>query len=195
MTLEEKIAYMQASTMEDARANNSAMIESYRSALEKLFNDHKSEAQLLSQTQIKSETVNAKQQLNQTSAKAHLDLKREESRLTQTLKDNIFKEVRALTLEYMKTPEYETYLIECIKGVIKIAGSEEKTIFINPADVHLKASLEAKTGVTLNVSDSDFFGGIRTVIPARNILVDDSFETKLWNEYNEFLFTGGDSVE
>lgn len=195
MTLEEKIAYMQASTMEDARANNSAMVESYRNALEKLFNDHKSEAMLLSQTQIKSETVNARQQLNQTSAKAHLDLKREESRLTQTLKDNIFKEVRRLTLEYMKTPEYEAYLVECIQGVIKIAGKDDKTIFLNPADAHLKASLEAKTGVTLNINDKDFFGGIRTVIPARNILVDDSFETKLWNEYNEFLFTGGDSVE
>ncbi|MBP3384577.1 MAG: hypothetical protein J6M22_03825, partial [Firmicutes bacterium] len=104
-------------------------------------------------------------------------------------------EVKALALEYMKTPEYEAYLVECIQGVIKIAGSDEKTIFINPSDVHLKASLEAATGESLTVNESDFFGGIRTVIPARNILVDDSFETKLWNEYNEFLFSGGDGVE
>ncbi|MBO5461444.1 MAG: V-type ATP synthase subunit E [Ruminococcus sp.] len=194
MTLEEKIAYMQASVMEDARANNSSIVSSYRDALEKLFNDHKSESLLLSKTQIKSETVNARQQLNQASSKAHLDLKREESRLTQTLKDNIFKEVKALALEYMKTPEYEAYLVECIQGVIKIAGENDKTIYLNPTDAHLKASLEAKTGVPLNVSDTDFFGGIRTEIPARNILVDDSFETKLWNEYNDFLFLGGDSV-
>lgn len=194
MTLEEKIAYMQAATMEDARANNSRIVESYRDALEKLFNDHKSESLLLSKTQIKSETVNARQQLNQASAKAHLDLKREESRLTQTLKDNIFKEVKALVLEYMKTAEYEAYLVECIQGVIKIAGDGDKTIYLNPSDAHLKASLEAATGETLNVNDKDFFGGIRTIIPARNILIDDSFETKLWNEYNEFIFSGGDSV-
>lgn len=194
MTLEEKIAYMQAATMEDARANASQIVESYRAGLEKLFNEHKSESLLLSKTQIKSETVNARQQLNQAFAKAHLDLKREESRLTQTLKDNIFKEVKALTLEYMKTPEYEAYLIECIQGAIKIAGKDEKTIYLNPGDAHLKASLEAATGASLTVNNTDFFGGIRTVIPARNILVDDSFETKLWNEYNEFLFMGGDSV-
>lgn len=194
MTLEEKIAYMQAATMEDARKNNSRIVESYHDALEKLFNEHKSESLLLSKTQIKSETVNARQQLNQASAKAHLDLKREESRLTQTLKDNIFKEVKALVLEYMKTKEYEAYLIECIQGVIKIAGDDDKTIYLNPTDSHLKASLEAATGETLNVNDKDFFGGIRTIIPARNILVDDSFETKLWNEYNEFIFSGGDSV-
>ena len=194
MTIEEKIAYMQASVMEDARATNSSIVDSYRDALEKLFNEHKSESLLLSKTQIKSEAVNARQQLNQASSKVHLDLKREESRLTQTLKDNIFKEVKALALEYMKTPEYEAYLVECIQGVIKIAGSDDKTIYLNPSDTHLKASLEAATGESLVINDKDFFGGIRTVIPARNILVDDSFETKLWNEYNEFLFSGGDSV-
>lgn len=194
MTLEEKLSYMQASVMEDARAGTNRIIDTYRDGLEKLFNEHKSEALLSSQTQIKSETVKAKQQLNQALAKAHLDLKREESRLTLTLKNNIFKEVKTLVTDYMKTSAYETYLINCIQGVKKIAGNNEKTIFLSPSDAHLKASLEKQTGVILTVSDKDFVGGIRTMIPSKNILVDDSFETKLWNEYNEFLFIGGDSV-
>lgn len=194
MTLEEKLSYMQAAVMEDARAGTNRIIDTYRDGLEKLFNEHKSESLLSSQTQIKSESVKAKQQLNQALAKAHLDLKREESRLTQTLKDNIFKEVKTLLTEYMKTPEYEAYLTECIQGVLKIAGDDEKTIFLNPSDLSLKATLEEKNGVTLTISENDFCGGIRTMIPARNILVDDSFETKLWHEYYEFLFIGGDSV-
>lgn len=194
MTLEDKLSYIQSAVMEDARSGANQVIESYRDGLEKLFNEHKSESLLLSQTQIKSETTNARQQLNQASAKAHLDLKREESRLTQTLKDKIFKEVQNIVTEYMKTPEYESYLIECIQGVLKIAGDNDKTIFLNPADVSLKAALEEKTGVTLSISEENFYGGIRTIIPARNILVDDSFETKLWHEYNEFLFVGGDTV-
>lgn len=194
MTLEEKLSYMQASVMEDARAGTNRIVDTYRDGLEKLFNEHKSEALLSSQTQIKSETVKARQQLNQDLAKAHLDLKREESRLTQTLKNNIFKEVKALVTEYMKTPAYETYLIDCILGALKIAGDSEKTIFLNPSDAHLKATLEEKTRTVLMINDVDFVGGIRTMIPERNILVDDSFETKLWHEYNEFLFMGGDSV-
>lgn len=194
MTLEDKLSYMQSAVMEDARLGTSQILDSYRNGLETLFNEHKSESLLLSQTQIKSETINARQQLNQASAKAHLDLKREESRLTQTLKDNIFKEIKELVIEYMKTPAYEAYLTECIQGAKKIAGENEKTIFLNPSDIALKTTLEEKTGVVLTISETDFFGGIRTRIPARNILVDDSFETKLWHEYNEFLFKGGDSI-
>lgn len=194
MTLEDKLSYMQSAVMEDARAGANQIITSYRDGLEKLFNEHKSESLLSSQTQIKSESVKAKQQLNQSCAKAHLDLKREENRLTQTLKNNIFKEVKTLLTEYMKTPEYEAYLTACIQGVLKIAGDDEKTIFLSPSDQAMKDTLEVKNGVTLTISEEDFVGGIRTLIPTRNILVDDSFETKLWHEYNEFLFIGGDSV-
>ena len=41
MTLEEKIAEIRSSSMEAARAEGNDIIESYRRALEKVFEDHK----------------------------------------------------------------------------------------------------------------------------------------------------------
>ena len=81
MTLEEKMEHLQAVSMEEARAEGNAIIDNYRAALEKVLEDHKDEAILQSQTRIKGETVNARQQLNQATAKAQLELKRKQGKI------------------------------------------------------------------------------------------------------------------
>lgn len=191
MTLEEKLAHLQASSMEEARAEGNAIIDNYRSALEKVLNDHKEEAKLQSQTRIKTETVNAKQQLNQAASKAQLELKRKMSKSQQELKDRLFEEVRALTLDYMQTPAYKEYLVATIRKAISFAPGEEMTIYINASDVDMKETLEQETGAGLTVSTEDFIGGTRAVIRGRNILIDNSFKTQIGNEYDKFVFLGG----
>ncbi|MEE1086211.1 MAG: V-type ATP synthase subunit E [Schaedlerella sp.] len=194
MFLEEKVEYMQAICMEDARAHSNDLVDSYRNALEKIFNNHKEDALSLYRTQINAETINAKQKLNQISAKNRLEIKRAENKYTQKLKDNVFKEVRTLVWDFMKTKEYETLLVKRIENAIQFAAGNDIQIYINKSDTHLQSSLEAKTGVTLQFSEDDFIGGIRVVIPKRNILIDNSFETQLWDEYNNFIFSGGNGV-
>ena len=65
------------------------------------------------------------------------------------------------------------------------------TIYVNPTDADKKAYLEEKTGLTLSISKEDFIGGIRAVIPERNILVDYAFRGALEREYQKFAFGGG----
>ena len=54
MTLEEKIAHLQTTSMEQARSEGNAIIDSYKEALEKVLADHKEEAIRQSQTRIKA---------------------------------------------------------------------------------------------------------------------------------------------
>ena len=65
MTLEEKISHLKAISMEQARAEGNAIIDSHRESLEKVFEDHKAEAVRQAETRIKAETTNAKLKLNQ----------------------------------------------------------------------------------------------------------------------------------
>ena len=173
MTLEEKIAEIRSSSMEAARAEGNDIIESYRRALEKVFEDHKQEAVRQMETRVKAETVNAKQQKNQAMAKAQLDLKRQEGRVQKELKDKVFREVMEMVESFMKTEEYRDFLLCCIRKSLEFAGGE---------------------GLTIYISEEDFIGGIRAVIRTRNILIDHSFKTALRAEYDEFVFLGGDGV-
>ena len=94
----------------------------------------------------------------------------------------------------MKTEAYDDFLLRCIHNAITFANGEEMTIYLNPSDEEKRSSLEDASGIHLTISAEDFIGGIRAVIRSRNILIDHSFKTALRNEYDKFLFSGGDSI-
>lgn len=194
MTLDEKLAHLQAASMEEARAEGNSIMDSYRDALEKVYKEHKEETVKQSELRIKSERINARQQLSQASAKAQLELKRQYGRVSQELKDKIFDETNELIQEYMKTDDYVEFLTACIRKAIVFANQEPVTIYINPTDLAHKDALEAATGTSLTVSHEDFIGGVRTVIRGRNVLIDNSFKTQLRNEYDNFIFRGGEGI-
>ena len=194
MTLEEKIAQLQTSSMEQARAEGNAIIDSHREALEKVFQDHKAEAVRQSETRIKAETTNAKLMLNQAAAKSQLEIKRRQGKVQQELKDKVFEEALSLVQDYMKTDAYNDFLLKCIRQAVRYAGTDPVTIYINPTDESRRGDLEDAARVRLTISAEDFIGGVRAVIRNRNILMDNSFKTQLRNEYDKFMFLGGDGI-
>ena len=194
MTLEEKLSHLQASSMEEARAEGNAIIDNYREALEKVLKDHKEEMRWQAETRIKAEQSNARHMLNQANARTQLELKRKTGKVQVELKDKIFKEAHMLVNEYMQTDEYEAYLVKSIRKATEFAPGEDMTIYINPSDEPRLSSLEKVTGTRLTVSSEDFIGGTRAVIRERNILIDNSFSTLLRNEYDKFIFSGGDGI-
>ena len=76
--------------------------------------------------------------------------------------------------EYMKTEAYKELLVSYIAKAARFADGNPLT-----------------TGMTVTVSEEDFLGGIRSIIPGRNILIDHSFSGALEKEYEEFTFKGG----
>lgn len=194
MTLEEKIAQIRNSSMEQARAESDEIITSYERALEKVLEDHKAEARRQAQTRRKAEITNAKQEKNQAMARAQFDLKRQQGKVQQELKDRIFAEAHELVRSYMETGEYEEFLVRCIQGAMQFAAGDEVTLYINPSDEAKKDVLERLTGAALTVSAEDFIGGMRAVIRKRNVLIDHSFKTGLANEYEQFMFQGGEEL-
>ena len=194
MTLEEKISHLQSTSMEQARAEGNAIIDSHREALEKVFEDHKAEALRQAETRIKAETTNTRLSLNHATAKSQLEIKRRQGTVQQELKDKIFEEAKGLVQDYMKTEAYNDYLIKCIRQAVHYAGEDPVVIYINPSDEMKRSDLEDAARVRLTISAEDFVGGVRAVIRSRNILIDNSFKTQLRNEYDKFMFLGGDGI-
>lgn len=194
MTLEEKLAQMQSASMEQARAEGNAIIDSHREALEKVFEDHKAEALRQAETRIKAETTNARLALNQAAAKSQLEIKRRQGKVQHELKDKIFEEAACLVNDYMKTEAYNDFLIRCIRQAVHFAGKDPVVIYINPSDEKKRSDLEDATRVRLTISSEDFIGGVRAVIRSRNILIDNSFKTQLRDQYDKFMLLGGDGI-
>lgn len=179
--------------MEDARAMGNEIISEHQEALDQILKEHKETAIRQAELTLKTETANTRQSLNKAMARAQIELKREQGKCQTDLKNRLFKRVLVLVKEYMKTDDYKKILEKRIQKSLDFADGEEILIYINPSDAHLKDDLEAKTGSSLIVSREDFIGGTRAVMQKRRILIDYSFKSALSEEYDNFLFLGGDN--
>ena len=107
------------------------------------------------------------------------------------LKEKLFVEVKQLLEDYMTTSAYQQLLIKQIKNIQKEAGSGKLILYIDPADSDKRSSLQVATGAPVTVSEYSFMGGTRAVLQDRNILIDNSFASKLEKLKADFSFNGG----
>lgn len=190
MTTEEKLKHFLEITAQDASAIGDKMVSDYQKSLDSLFEEHKENALRQSEFQIKVETEHAKRDANIELTRQQLHIKRKITRKQTALKDLLFEEVILLLNEFMKTEEYTTLLVNQILKSKDYVGNQYMIIYIDPKDAAKKELLEQRTGINLTVSEYSFIGGTRTVIPYKNILIDDSFEKKVEAAKEKFVFGG-----
>lgn len=191
MTTEEKLNRFSEAALLDAQKQSSELIEKTTRAIEEDFKEYCASIDEQMQQRLKAESENSRQQLNRQLAEKQLEIKRKESRKQEELKDKIIVEVRNRLAIFMDTPEYEHFLIRKIKEALKFAGNDEIIIYIDPDDATYQPSLQINTGATVVVSKYPFGGGMRALIRSKNILIDNSFESRLEEISDSFSFTGG----
>lgn len=186
MTLDEKLEHFKASVIDSATKQNIEIVAEYKAMLEKNFEERKENALRKAQANFKIASDNIIRERNRKLSVETLDIKRKVLDKTTEISDRIFNDVRVKLDEYMKTPQYEELLYSQIMNAVNFAQGDAITVYINPTDADKIPSLEEKTGVSLTISNRDFIGGIRAVIPSRSILIDHSFLTKLEEEKSNF---------
>lgn len=191
MTTEEKLQHFYEVSMDTARDEAAKAIAEYKESLEAEMEQHKKEKQAVSENQFKIESENAAREINKALSAEHLHIKRRLSRKQQQLKEQLFQEVQELLAAFIKTPEYTDWLEMKIKESLEIAEDDKVQIYITPSDAVLAEELERRTGILPATASNDFMGGIRAVIPGKNILIDNTFLTSFENEKENFNFDGG----
>lgn len=192
MTLEEKLNHFMDISVQEATVEMDASLKEYQAALDAQFEERK--AMILSQEEkdLAVEVEAVKRKGNQKLAHEHLLNKRALSQKDTELRDKLFKEVAQLVEEYKKTPEYVEVIKKQIMDAKAFAGNDDIIIYLDPADEAKKQDLEKETKCTLTMSEYSFGGGMRAVIPARKILIDNSLDSKIAEVRNEFQFDGGE---
>lgn len=188
MTTDEKLKHFLEASIESATNKSTQLIDDYSEALNKIFEEHKADADRKAALQIRLGTDSLEREKNKELSKEQIKIKKEISKRQQELKEELFVEVRDLLEKFMATRSYQELLVKQIKAAKSYAKDEEIIIYIDPADSSALSSLETASGTHLTVSEYSFFGGTRAVILSRNILIDNSFETKLKEAKEAFAF-------
>lgn len=191
MTNEEKLQSFQTITMEEARKKGNDELKAYTESVNQAFEEYKEMKEQQAQLTLKAEKDNLYREMNKAVSLEQIHIRHEYTKRYEELKSKLFVEVQNRLADYMDSPEYSKLLEKLIRKNKEYAGKEAITIYIDPADADRLTSLQAATGAMLTVSEYSFGGGIRAVLPERNVLIDDSFQTRLKEAMENFSFKGG----
>lgn len=191
MTVEEKLQHFYDVAIGETQKEASQMLDEHREMLAHQLEEHKKVKNLQAEQDIRAEIDHAKREVNKALSAEQLVIKRELTKKQTELKDKLFIEVKDKLEEFMNSPEYEEYLINKIQEALKIAGDDELHIYVTPGDASLTHVLSAATGLPVEVLHETFLGGIKAIIPEKNILIDYSFQNSFENLKKEFTFDGG----
>ena len=188
MTIEEKLQHFMDATTGKVNAENASQIEDYEKGLEKVLSDYKEDALRKAELSLKLKEESLTKQKNAEVAKQQMEIREQTGRLQRELQSKIYTEVKGKLERYMGTGAYERYLIDQVREAKRFAGRDQVTIYIDPADVAKQNAISAAANTPVLVSGYEFGGGIRAVIARQGILIDQSFDTKLREAFNGFVF-------
>lgn len=188
MELTRKLNMFYTSAIEVANKQSSADMEEFILSMEKVMEEFKKNKIEEIDSRFRVEEEKLKREENRRASEAATERKRTLSIHQQEKKQQLFDAVREKLARFQQTEGYDKYLLSKIRMAKKFARREEVTIYINPTDTGKKEWLEQETGCVLTISEFDFGGGIRAVVRSKNVLIDESFQTKLSQEWDAYTF-------
>lgn len=179
MNINEKIEHFKDISIQTASQQINDNLDKYKASLDEIFENHKSTTTTASKEIITNKKALIRRNLKMDFSNQETEIKRNLTSKTQNYKHKLFEEVYTLLGEFKSSPDYVKYLNEQITTISEFADGDDVTIYIDPADSEIKSKLSATTNTSLCVSDFSFGGGVRAVIPSRNILIDETFDSKI----------------
>jgi vacuolar-type H+-ATPase subunit E/Vma4 len=186
MTLDEKLDHFYSSVIDSATKQNIEIVEEYKKTLQKNYDERKEIALRKAEANYRMASDNITRERNRKLSAEAMDIRRKVLDKTAEISELIFRDVKIKLESFMKTSDYDELLVTQIKNAKEFAQGDTLTVYINPTDANKQSALEEKTGISLTVSDRDFIGGSRAVIPSRSILIDNSFLTKMEEAKSSF---------
>lgn len=195
MTIEEKLTHFYDTSVEEARRQAEKDVQDHKDSLDAALEEHKKMALENAASSRKAEIANAQREINKALSAEQLNIRRDWTTRQSRLKEKLFSEVREQILKFMESSRYEEYLCNKIEEAVCFAEHDEIQIYLSREDEPRLKSLTIKTGFPLKLSKDSFIGGIKAVIPEKNILIDNSFEEGYNAAYRDFKFNGGPAHE
>ena len=195
MTIEEKLTHFYDTSVDEARRQAEKDVREHKEALDAALEEHKKMSLGNAASSRKAEIANARREINKALSAEQLNIRRDWTARQSRLKEKLFSEVREQILKFMESSCYEEYLCSKIEEAVCFAEHDEIQIYLSREDEPRLKSLTIKTGFPLRLSGDSFIGGIKAVIPEKNILIDNSFEEGYNAAYRDFKFNGGPAHE
>lgn len=191
MTIEEKLEHFETLCYGDASERSGKMLDDYTASLESILEEHKKDARRQADMQVAAEAEKIEHDINKQLSIEQINIKREYSKRQEELKAMLISDLRNRLALFMDSADYRHFLESEVKRALDFAQEAPMTIYLDPSDSDKLNRIAMDTGAEIKLSETSFLGGIRAVVPSKNILIDNSFQTKLEEISEKFQFRLG----
>ena len=186
MTIEEKMEHFKNVSLDNASAKSNDILTAYKQSLDEQFEKHK-ETALLESKSVESAKLNAvRLEVKRELSKVQAEVRRTVTLHQNKLKSQIFSAVVEKLNAYKKTEEYKKELISQINKISSDFNDTTVEFYIDSSDESLLSDLQS---ADIKISTVPFIGGCKAIISDKNMLVDNSFKTKLAEEQEKFTIS------
>lgn len=186
MTTDEKLKLFYETTIWDANAKYNKIIDELKQKADKEFVKFKARAEQNSKAKIKSEIDSYSKIANKNKSNEIIEFKQKKNAELNDLKNMIFESVIDKISDYKKTEKYKNELIDEINRLA--SAYDEIIIYLDDSDKHIIDCLSRKDKIKYEVSNENILGGYKALISSQNMIIDNSFQTKIEDEKKRFAF-------
>lgn len=186
MNVKEKIEAFGRIVEKEAEEQRVKILKEIEEKIEIGYREKVNEAKAVWDKKTKAETYKVQMQENKELIAYESESKKKLMAKRRDIIESVFASVRNELYQYRNTPEYISYLADNIKKVIDT--DPDSTIYLIKDDMKLSSEINAKLSAALlyKESEENFIGGFRAYLNRKNIIIDNSFLTKLNAEKDKF---------
>ena len=189
MTIEEKLQHFTMVTIESVHEECEKSLEEFKKEQDWKYETHKEQYLVEARRKEKSLRDTIERQASKEYTYEQLHIKRKINHKQNELRARLFELVEKELNDFRETKEYKELLLREIKEAMDIAKESEIFIYIGPKDEDIMEDVYKKYSVRLLVNENIVKGGMRAEIPSKNILIDNTFETKISEAKEKFIIT------
>lgn len=188
MEINEKLDIFYRASVSAADAQSREMLEEQKRIYQEMLADYEKRKEEEQQTRVRAAEARVRREINREISRAMVEEKMRCHAKQEEWKAELFETVAERIQKFRETEDYRRLLTEKIKEAQALADGGELTVYIDPEDAPLIERLKDETGCAAVLCDEPFGGGIRAVIPSKNVLLEESFSEKMKREREGFSF-------
>ncbi len=187
MKIEAKINEFTKVAESEAEKKRALILEELEKEMNASIEIKTKELEDLSSKTIKEEKIKIDQEFNKEVIQKVSTYKKDLMSLRNRYEAELFSDVKSDLDKFIASNEYVNFLVKEIRG--SLDGSNNFKLYLTKRDISHKEDIAKEfKDVNLEIlpSDEDFIGGFKIVIVDKNILMDNSFKTRLQEEKEKF---------
>ena len=176
--IREKLDIFYRAAMDAANIQSEAILDEQKQIYQRTMADYEAEKQKDWQEKRRQRETSLKREANRIVQEEIMQQKQAYHSAVEEKKQELFAAVERRLEEYRHTDAYEDQLEKMVQKAVALAETAGVQIYLSPSDREKKERLEQKTRQQILIGE-ELKGGIRAVIKEKNILLDESFGSRL----------------